>query len=195
MQARPYAQVARAESTERTRRAVLDAARELFESEANYGLPLDLVAERAGVSTRTLLRHFGSKEGLIEAAIADAEARVARTREAAPGDVPTAVRRLVDHYEEMGDGVLHRLAEAERYEAVRRVTESGTRMHLRWIEEVFAPDLSGLGHRRRDQRIALLASVTDVYIWGLLRRRQGLSRTETEAAIRGLVEYARGEPR
>jgi AcrR family transcriptional regulator len=195
MQARSYAQVVRAESTERNRRAILGAAQELYEKEANFGLSLDLVAERAGVSSRTLLRHFGSKEGLIEAAIADTEARVARTREAPPGDISTAVRRLVDHYEEMGDGVLHQLAEAERYEVVRRVTESGTRMHLRWLEGVFASDLSGLGRRRREQRVALLASVTDVHIWGLLRRRQGLSRAETEAAIRGLVEYARGEPR
>jgi len=194
MATRAYEQVARAEATERTRRAVLDAALSLFEQE-HYDLPLDLVAERAGVSTRTLLRHFGSKDGMLEAAMAEGETRVARSRAAPPGDAATAVRRLVDHYEQMGDGVLRRLAEAERLPILRRVIENGTRMHLELVEEAFAPDLDGLGTRERKRRAALLASVTDVYVWALLRRRHGLSRKETEAAIRGLVDHARGESR
>ena len=194
MATRAYEQVARAEATERTRRAILDAALSLFEQE-RYDLPLDLVAERAGVSTRTLLRHFGSKDGMLEAAMAEGEARVSRSRAAPPGDAVTTVRRLVDHYEEMGDGVLRRLAAAERHPSLSRVVERGTRVHLELVEEAFAPDLDGLGTRERKRRAALLASVTDVYVWALLRRRHGLSRNETETAIRGLVDHARGESR
>ncbi len=192
MATRAYTQVARAEAGERTRRAVLDAATALFTEEGDVDPPLDLVAERAGVSTRTLLRRFGSKEGLVEAAIAEGEARVSRSRAAPPGDIATAVGKLVDHYEEMGDMVLRLLAQAEHYQAARRVTESGTRVHVRWVEQVFAPALDQLPARRRENRVAVLASVTDVYLWALLRRRHGLSRRATETAIRGLVDHAIG---
>lgn len=195
MQARTYTQVTRAESTEQTRRAVLDAAQALFYERGEADPSLDRVAERAGVSTRTLLRHFGSKEGLLEAAIADAEAHVAASREAPPGDIREAVGRLVDHYEELGDAVVKRLADAERSPAVRRITEGGKRMHREWAEQVFAPSLEWLPDDERERRLAVLASVTDVYVWMLLRRRYGLGRPETEAAIRGLVDHARGEPR
>lgn len=195
MRPRTYTQVARAEATERTRRAVLDAAQALFFESGDPDPPLDRVADRAGVSTRTLLRHFGSKDGLLEAAIVHAEGRIAASREAAPGDADEAVRRLVDHYEELGDAVVKRLADAQRNPQVRRITRSGERMHRDWAEQVFAPSLDGLGGAERERRLALLASVTDVYVWMLLRRRFGLSRNETEEAIRGLVEHARGEAR
>jgi AcrR family transcriptional regulator len=193
MTQRTYTQVARAESTERTRRSILDAANALFREHGLVDPELDLVAARAGVSTRTLLRHFGSKEGLIEASMADGQARVARAREAEAGDVDTAIRRLVDHYEEMGDSVMRLLAEEDRRPAVRRVTEEGKAMHREWVAHVFAPDLEPLAPGPREHRAALLATATDVFVWALLRRRYGLGRDATEAAIRGLVDHARGE--
>lgn len=191
MTVRPYNQVARAETTERTRRAILDAAQELFREEELYDFPLDRVAERAGVSTRTLLRHFGSREGLFEEALADAEATVAASREAVPGDVDGAIEALVDHYEAVGDETVRRLAAAERYPLARRVVESGERLHREWVAEVFAADLERLERRARERRLALLATVTDVYVWQLLRRRHGLDRAAVEDAIRALAEEAR----
>lgn len=192
MSSRTYTQIARADATQRTRRAILDAAQALFEVDGVLDPPLDRVAERAGVTTRTVLRHFGSKEGLMEAAIADGSARVMADRAAPPGDVTTAVRKLVDHYEEMGDRVLRLLAAAERNPVVKQVTDNGTALHVRWVEDVFAPFLDGLAPAARRARVALLATVTDLHAWALLRRRHGLSRRATEEAIRGLVVHAKG---
>jgi AcrR family transcriptional regulator len=185
---RTYSQARRAESTAATRRAILDAAIALFREEHDPDPSLEQVAARAGCSTRSVIRHFGSKEQLIEAAIADATAAVAESRRAEPGDVEDAVRKLVDHYEEMGDDVVRWLASAERYPLVGRVTESGTRMHRDWVRAVFAPDLEGLGAGERRRRVATLATVTDVYVWHLLRRREGLGRGGAEVAILALVE-------
>jgi AcrR family transcriptional regulator len=190
MAVRSYNQVARAEATERTRRAVLDAAQALFREE-RYDLPLDAVAERAGVSTRTLLRHFGSRDGLFEEALADAGARIAAARAAVPGDVAEAIGLLVDHYEEMGDEVVRLLAAATRYPFAQRAVEQGERIHREWVREIFAADLEPLAGRERERRLALLATVTDVYVWRLLRRTHRLSRRATEASIRDLVEHAR----
>lgn len=190
---RAYTQTNRAEATERTRRAILDATQSLFREEKLNELPLERIAERAGCSSRSILRHFGSREGLFTAAIADAEATVIRSRGAEPRDAAEAIRRLVDHYEETGDEVIRWLAAAESYPLVRRVVESGQRLHQSWVDSVFAADLESLKGGERRERRAVLAGVTDVYVWQLLRRRGRLSRKATEVAILDLVEHARGK--
>jgi AcrR family transcriptional regulator len=188
--ARSYSQMQRAESTAATRRAILDAAIALFLEEHDPGPSLDLVAARAGCSTRSVIRHFGSKEELIEAAIEDATAAAAESRRAAPGDVPGAVRAIVGHYERMGDDVLRMLASADCYPLVRRVTEIGVEMHRDWARDAFGPRLEGLPAAERRRRLATLATLTDVYVWQLLRRREGLGRGAAEATILALVEAA-----
>ena len=60
---------ARAESEQRTRDALLDAADEELARDGLSHASLESVAAKAGVTKQTLLRHFGSKEGLIEATI------------------------------------------------------------------------------------------------------------------------------
>jgi AcrR family transcriptional regulator len=187
---RSYTQTQRADSTAATRRAILGAAEDLFREERDLDPSLERVAERAGCSTRSVIRHFGSKERLIEAAIAGATAAAIEERRVEPGDVAGAVRRLVDHYEEQGDEVMRWLASAERYPLVRQVTEAGARSHREWAKEAFAPDLDGLAPGERRRRLAALATVTDVYVWHLLRRREGLGRAAVEAAVLALVEAA-----
>jgi AcrR family transcriptional regulator len=195
MVTRDYNQTKRAEATERSRRAILTAAQELFRVEGRFELPLDEVGERAGCSERTVIRHFGSKEGLLAAAMADAEQGVMESREARPGDAAGSIRGLVGHYEEDGDLVLRWLSLADRYPLVRKVIESGRQLHEAWVEEVFEADLEALSRSERRVRKAVLASLTDVHIWALLRRRQGLGRQATEAAMLDLVEHVRREDR
>jgi AcrR family transcriptional regulator len=50
----------------RNRERVLAAAREAF-AELGFGVPLDVIAERAGVGPGTVYRHFPTKEALFEA--------------------------------------------------------------------------------------------------------------------------------
>jgi AcrR family transcriptional regulator len=192
MTTRTYRQTRRADATERTRAAILDAAQELFRDDPQLDPSLEAVAARAGVSTRTVIRQFGSKEGLLEAAIAAGVAATQATRHAEPGDVAGAVRAIVAHYEGMGDEVMRWLSLADRLPVVRRVTERGTETHYEWVEEVFAADLEGLPHGERRARRAALATATDVYVWHLLRRREGLGREATQSAMLGLVEGVRG---
>jgi AcrR family transcriptional regulator len=191
MTSRTYKQTRRADATERTRGAILDAAQELFRADPQLDPSLEAVAARAGVSTRTVIRQFGSKEGLLEAAIAAGVEASQTTRRAEPGDVGGAVRAIVAHYEAMGDDVMRWLALAERLPFVRRVTESGVESHYAWVEEVFAPDLDGLRPGERRARRAALATATDVYVWHLLRRREGLGREATRSAMLAMVEAAR----
>ena len=68
MTTRTYRQTRRADTTERTRAAMLVAARDLFREDPQFDPSLEALAERAGVSTRTVIRQFGSKEGVLEQA-------------------------------------------------------------------------------------------------------------------------------
>ena len=185
--------VSRAAAVAETGERILDATVELFWEGAGEPMSLDEVARRAGVSVQTVIRRFGGRDGLIAAA-ADREAeRVRRQRAQAPvGDAPGAVRVLVDHYEEMGDRVLRLLAEEERTPGVRDVLDRGRALHREWCARVFAPALEARAGVERDRRLAQLVTVCDVYSWKLLRRDAGLSRRQTELALRELVELLVG---
>lgn len=187
---RAYVQRRRAEQAAGTADRIREAALALF---VEGGAPptLEAVAERAGVTVQTVLRRFGSKDGLHAAAVEDARARIAAARGAAPvGDIDGATANLVDHYEEWGDGVVRLLAlEAMRPEAARATAE-GRAFHRAWVERVFAPWLDPLPPDPRRLRAAALVAVTDVYVWRVLRRDQGLSRDEVRATVAALVRHS-----
>jgi AcrR family transcriptional regulator len=178
---RPYRMSARADAAAATRRSIEKAFLEAFAARPYTELTLDLLAAQAGVSAQTVIRQFGSKDGLFAAVARHLATRVAAEREAAPaGDIPAAMRQLVAHYEELGDVVVRLLAEEDRLPALREMADGGRAIHYDWVERVFGP---GLTARRRAQLVAL----TDVYVWKLLRRDQRLGRRATEEAMTEMV--------
>jgi len=54
----------------KNRQRILDAAEEVFAAEG-VAVPIDVVAERAGLGVGTLYRHFPNKEALFEAIVMD----------------------------------------------------------------------------------------------------------------------------
>jgi AcrR family transcriptional regulator len=62
---RPYRSRARQRQAEETRRRILAAARELFESRGYAATTLEAIAEIAEVSRKTVAAVFGSKRGLL----------------------------------------------------------------------------------------------------------------------------------
>jgi AcrR family transcriptional regulator len=186
---RPYRMRARAESAAATGEKILDAAELSFFEGAGEEPTLADVATRSGVTVQTVLRRFGSREGLLVAAVARMAARVSMQRGAAPvGDPAGAIENLVDHYEEVGDKVVRMLEEASRNQAIRRLTRLGFAYHREWCKRVFAPTLEALDPPERALRTAQLVAVTDVYVWKVLRRDQRLGRERTEGAMLGMVE-------
>ena len=185
---RPYRMAARAEATAETRRSITEAFLALF-AELHYGdLTLDLVAERAGVSVQTVIRHFGSKDGLLAFVAREVADDEAAARGATPdGDVAAAVRAVVGRYDEIGDTVLSLLAQEDRLATLRDVADTGRRFHREWIERVFARHLGGLPASERQVRRAQLVALTDIYVWKLLRRDQGFGRRRTEEAMIEMV--------
>jgi AcrR family transcriptional regulator len=181
---RPYKMVARAQAAAETRERILDAAVELFWDSPAEPVALEDVAGRAGVAVQTVIRRFGGREGLFAAA---AEREMSRTRsqrdEAPVGDVPGAVRVLLDHYEAMGDRVGRLLAEEQRSPVLRDVAERGRELHREWCARVFTPALARVSGSERRRRLAQLVAICDFYTWKLLRCDSGLSRRQTELAL------------
>jgi AcrR family transcriptional regulator len=183
---RTYTMTARAEAAEQTRVRVLEATVSLAMRRLLTDISLEDIATAADVSVQTLLRRFGSRAGLIEAAAAHASAEVGEERQAPVGDVRAAVAVVVEHYEQRGDGVILLLAQEQSDPQVGRITTNGRRLHRDWVEAVFAPYLPGTGPER-DELADLLAVATDVYSWKQLRRDRGLDQATTRQRIQRLV--------
>lgn len=188
-ESRPYKQVARAQSQQRTRDALLDVADEEFSAGRWSKASLDAMAARAGVTKQTVLRHFGSKDGLLEAAIRRTSEIVRRERAQAPtGEIPGAVHNLVVHYERWGNAVLRVLAEEHRSSLVRKMTDRGRDVHYEWVERTFEPQLAALDEHTRRRRKAQLVTICDVHMWKLFRHDLHFSVSDTEAALTELIE-------
>jgi AcrR family transcriptional regulator len=186
---RTYRMQARAAAAEEATERILDAAEELFWENPARPVTLEAVAELAGVSVHSIIRRFGGKEGMIEAAARRSRDRTSAQRaDAIPGDVPSVVRALVDHYELMGDRVLRMLEAEARSPAIKEAAELGRQTHAQWCERFFAPALASRRGAARRRLLAQLIAICDVYTWMLLRRQRGLSRRETEHALIEMLE-------
>lgn len=185
---RVYRMGARAEAAAATRRRVLEAAIRRLGDRFYDEVSLADVAREAGVTVQTVLRLFGSKEGLAEAATAVGVERVRAERfSSPPGDLDAGVRSLIAHYEVWGDRSLRFLSQEQRVAAMGRVTESGRAVHREWVDHVFSPWLSRRRGGTRKRLRARLVAVTDVYVWKIFRHDLGMKPPEVEATLRELV--------
>ncbi len=71
------------------RRAMVDAAITLFSQQGVRGTGVAAIAERAGVTPSALIHHFGSKEGLVQAVLEEADRRALARLSATPTSEPT----------------------------------------------------------------------------------------------------------
>lgn len=185
---RSYRMRARAESVVETGRRILDATIDLGPELLSDQATLDDVAARAGVTVQTVLRRFGSKEGLISAAAEDVGSRVRDQRNEAPvGDISGAVANLVEHYEEWGDNTLRLLAHEDRYPMIREHTDRGRAGHYEWVERTFAPFLEERADKQRERLRAELIAICDLYVWKILRRDLGFGREQVEIALEEMI--------
>jgi AcrR family transcriptional regulator len=175
---RSYTMGARAEAVAQTRRRIIEALFEIGRERMLPDISLDDVAATADVSVQTILRHFKSRAGLVEATMDHAIATVTEERHAPVGDVGAAVAVIVGHYEDRGQTALLMLAQESSDPQVAELTRRGRAMHRAWVREVLAPSAGP-----RDPLIDLLVVATDVYTWKLLRIDRRYSRARTEQLI------------
>jgi AcrR family transcriptional regulator len=188
---RQYKQVAREEAQQRTREALLEAAIDEFYADRWSKVSLTALAARAGVTKQTLLRHFGSKEGLLIQALVRSAAQVLDERWNAPvGDVDGAIENLLKHYEAWGARARRLGAWQDAPSVLAKLSRAGRQVHYQWIEFVFAPQLAGLDAAVFARLRAELIVVCDVQTWWILAHDLALGRDEVKTILSGMVERA-----
>jgi AcrR family transcriptional regulator len=180
---------------EQNRDAVLDALVELFEA-GIYQPGANQIAERAGISPRSLFRYFDDIDDLsraaIERALADAGSLFDVTIDpAAPTaeKIDTLVAHRVRLFEATAAPARAARIGAHRLGAVAEQVH-GARTYLRHqIAEVFAPELAG-------PRRALLPAVDALCqfeTYDLLRSEHRLSRPKLTAALTAALTQLLGD--
>jgi AcrR family transcriptional regulator len=177
------------------REAVLDALGELF-AEGNYQPSTADVAERAGLSLRSLFRYFDDVDDLYRAAIEralDAARPLLDVGVAAGAPTDVKIERVVAArmrlYDEIEPAARAARGCAHRHEVVAaQIAES--RSFLRHpLATLFAPEL-----RAAPPRLAAVDVLLSFESHPLLRRAHRLSRPKTAAALTGALRalFGRG---
>jgi len=204
---RTYDMTNRARRAAQTREGIVASTETLLASVPLGDVTLPAIAEGAGVTVQTVLRHMGSRDGCLHAVGERVAARVEAQRGATrQGDVDGAIASLVAHYEAEGRLVLNLLAQEHEGEAVAREgVERGRAYHRAWVRRSFAlapvrdgPEADGANDQASPgvavdasdgQVVDALVAATDLYVWKLLRLDLGRS---VEATQRTMARLVRG---
>lgn len=184
--ARRYNMSTRGLEASQTRERIIDACESLVGSGPLAEVTLRAIAQGAGVTVQTALRHLGSREGIFQAVAERVAQRVRSQREtSAPGDVDGAIAGLVAHYEAEGRLMLNLLSQetgTDPYAA--QAAEQGRAYHRQWVVRWLFPP----GATPNEQAVDALVAATDLYVWKLLRLDMRRSIEEVEMTMVTLVK-------
>jgi AcrR family transcriptional regulator len=177
---------------QRNRDAVVDAIMVLIES-GDLDPNLARVAEVAGVSERSIFRHFETRDALIAAVVDRQLERVLSLVRDVPSDGPldARVHALVAERARMYEAItpMRRVAlrVAERSELVAEKLREAQRWNRAELERVFAAELNPRATAERREVVAAGAMVAGWEAWDVLRTREGCSVTRAVAIVERLL--------
>ncbi|HLK10262.1 MAG TPA: TetR family transcriptional regulator [Candidatus Binatia bacterium] len=184
----------------RARDAIVDALLDLMQ-EGDVRPTASRIAERAGVSLRTVFQHFRDLEGLLAAAADRQTTRLLALAREVPAAGPLAARldafvrgrtRLLDALAPVRRGAV--LAEPFSREIARRLRGARARGRAE-IARVFAPELAACPPAERRERLAALAALGEWPLWESLRRHEGLSAAQARRVVARLLRALLEEDR
>lgn len=183
----------RAEKAQNTANDIMKVLGDLWLKHSIHDITLDMVAEEAGVSVRTILRKYNSKEGLFEAALDKDVAGIQAIKdEAVPGDIYQAVDLLLKEYQFTGDAAIRTLALENELPIAGRILNVGRKMHTQWCERVFAEYLPSKKSKNYSTSVGAFYAATDVYNWKLLKHDLKFSNEEIREilinTLQGLIQ-------
>ena len=193
--ARPYRQRRRAVAAEANTERILQAALDLFVERPWDQITLAAIAERAGVGLQTVIRRFGTKDGVSRAVNEWMAPQISATRGQPDGGDPAAVADvLARHYERWGASTDRMLRQEDVSPALTEAAAAGRVAHREWVARVFASQLAALPKAARSDRRARLIGVCGIELWLVLRRDGGLSVTAARAAVADLIGACLASP-
>ncbi|MDB5292416.1 MAG: transcriptional regulator, TetR family, partial [Phycisphaerales bacterium] len=109
------------------------------------------------------------------------------------GDIGRVAAGVIADYEKTGDAVIRLLALEPRHPALKEVLDIGRGEHRDWVASAFSQMLGALPAAARERALDALITVTDVYVWKLLRRDMGRSVPAATAVLKRLIHAAISE--
>ena len=184
---------ARAEASEMTSKEIIRVVGELWMKYSLNEITLEMIAQKTGVVVRTILRKFGSKEGLFEAAIRNDTTGIQDVRgKAQTGNIVQAISTLMIEYEYAGPAVIRTLAVENDFPVAVKILKKGRELHKEWCKRIFAEYLPASNNKEHQIMLGAFYAATDVYKWKLLRKDLGYSKEETEKifikTVRGIIK-------
>jgi AcrR family transcriptional regulator len=185
MKERVYSMTTRAAAAEQTGTRIVDAMVQRFGELPYAEIRLDDIASDADVTVQTVIRRFGSKAGLMRAAVEREMARIVASREASTSDnLEEVVADLVTHYETYGLLILKMYAEAGMIEGLAQAVAEGRAYHLSWCVRTFERHLdTSTDAVTRERRLAQATATCDATSWRILRIDAGLNPEQTRLAL------------
>lgn len=178
---------------DRNRLAVVDAMLELY-VEGNLDPSSDEIAERAGLSPRSLFRYFEDLDDLVRVAISRQHERLlpaARLDVAVDAPLGDRIARLVAQRQRLygriaSVGVVSRVRAP--FQPLIASELAIARSYLRrQIEQLFAPELGALGKAGGAQALAAIDVLTSFESVHLLHDDQQLTDVQIEATLAGAI--------
>ncbi len=168
---------------ERNRQAIIDACLALI-AEGCLAPTAQLISERAGITIRSLFRHFPDMETLFAAANTEVRRRAVGTFSG--GDhsgsleerVQQALTRYCEGYERELSVILMTKTQCWRYQVLRENYEQ-LQGELRQNLEAWIPEIRELGAAKQE----FVHAFTSFEMWHRLRVLQGLSQGEVVAIM------------
>jgi AcrR family transcriptional regulator len=186
---RAYSMEVRSRGIAENRAAVQRAVVGLAEVQRLADISLADIAEQSGVSVRTLLRYYGTKDQLIRTVADELQAVPLADRPVMPGDVDGALAALSEDYEANGRLMLMLLGQEDTDPIAQHVTRRGKASHRKWVCAQF-----DLDETADVEQVDLLVVCTDLYTWKLLRLDRRLSQEEVVARTAALVRAVQARP-
>lgn len=177
---RDYNSPLREKQTVDTRAAIVEALLEQVTDESLADFSIPKVAERAGVSVRTVYRYFPTREDLLDAVRREFGSSHDLPQPESLEDLPAHTRRLFAHFERNKAGVVAALNTRLGQEAHARSRRPRFKKLQRMIDEA-TPDLS------QAERLGLFAvsrALVSADAWRTMRDAVGAEHVDdaTEAA-------------
>jgi AcrR family transcriptional regulator len=174
---------------EETKLSIVKALGLLWTQYSINEITLDMIAEEANVTKRTILRKFGSKEGLMNESLSYDPAEISAERDQAKaGDIDDILNTLLSNYEHIGDAAIRTINLESELEIARRIGTKGRMQHYNWCKRVFAPFLPDSESPYFEIQLTSFIAVTEIYLWKLMRKDLKMSRKKTFSVFKNMLE-------
>jgi AcrR family transcriptional regulator len=190
---RTYESPLRRENAQRTRKRILDAVASVITEDGDFVVAL--VAERAGVSVRTVYHHFPDREAMLDALGEWLAAQLGYPRPEMPEDLAS----FADETVAMGKRFMAEAHKVRAFfstpvgQAARRHARARRLEHLRQLADA---ELTGVDPQKAEWAVVIIHQLASSRTWLAMREEAGFDESEAAEAvgwaIKTLLESVKG---